>query len=193
MRATVHAVLGVAFLALPSAAQAPLTPAAPQVPVTVQLLVGNLQGTHELSLETEFKPALAYGGRITYWAMETVGIAVHALRSSPEVSTQDLSLSLQDPDIWLIGADLVVGTRLGIGGGRVMPYATVGLGTKRFGFEDPYYAPAVNFGGGLAVDFGTIGMFAEAGPVFSELHRLGFWEGQTDLMFGGGISVSLGA
>lgn len=192
MRAIANAILGAAVLALPTAAQAPMTPRTPQAPITAQLLVANIQGAHQLSLETEFEPALAYGGRLTYWPKETVGIGVHALRSSPDVSTRDLSLSLQDPDVWLIGADLMVGTRMGVGGGRAMPYLTVGVGTKRLGFDDPYYAPAVNFGGGVAVHFGRIGLFAEAGPVFSELHRLGFWEGQTDLMFGGGVSASLG-
>lgn len=191
MQRILYSLLGVALLAVPASGQGVPTTLDP-APITVDVAAGALQGANELARETRFDPSLAYGGSLTYWVEPALGVGVYALYSDRSVSTLDNVLSGQELDMWLLGADVTVRGHLRTAGRSLVPYMKAGLGTKRYGFDEAYYAPAASLKAGVALPLGRMGLFLEGGPVYSELHDMGFWEDQIDWLYGGGLSIPLG-
>lgn len=190
MRAFMWTLAFLGLAALPLAGQSSAGPGEDRL--TVSLMGGTLQGAEELSHDTDFEAGPVYGLGLTYWHRPWLGLRARGLRGTPRVRTEDFALSRLDPDIWLLSGEVVVRRPFLNQGRMIAPYLAGGIGAKRYGFEDPYHAPAVTVGGGVEVRMARYGVFAEATHVFSELHRIGFQEGTRDWALTGGVSLSLG-
>lgn len=189
MRESMWVSLILAFLAVPASGQDVPGPD----PYQVSVLAGALRGAGELESDTEFESGPAYGAAFTYWAEPWLGVRARALRADPGLSTGDFVLTrVGAPDVWLLGADFVLRRPFLNRGRTIAPYLAVGGGAKRYGFDDPYHAPAVQLGGGVEVSVAGFGVFGEATHVLSEFNRLGFQEGNADWVFAGGLSLSFG-
>lgn len=177
-------------LVVPAAAQT--HPFDYEAPVTFSVMAAGVAAADELARDTWFEPALGLGASATYWAAPSFGLRLRALRTEPSIRTDDPVLAGTDPDVWLLTGGLIARGHYHLLGRETLPYLRAELGTKRYAFDDPYHALAAELGAGVEFRAGRFGLFAEAGHVFSELHRMGFWENQRDWVYAGGLSVHLG-
>ena len=191
MRVLGCTLLSAALMATPAFGQELAGPVEP-ARFNLDVFVGRLQGATELAHETRFEPSPAYGAAFMYWIEPGLGIGVQGVYSDLEVDTDYQLLSRQEPEVWMLGVDVAVRGRLNAVGRTFLPYLEAGAGTKRYEFDDAYYAPAVSLKAGVRAPLGPLGLFLEGGPVYSEMHNLGFWDDQVDGTYGGGVSIRFG-
>ncbi len=96
------------------------------------------------TLQVELSTAGAFGGEVTYWLPGGLGIAGLVTYSSPEATSQDLSMGFPVPisfgnaDVLFFGGSLMYRPNLSGASSIVRPYFGVGAGARRVTFPtDP--------------------------------------------------------
>lgn len=166
--------------------------------VSIAVLGGGLTPVAEFSDGSQFLTGGTFGGALTLWPTESVGIRASVLRGKTEVdSNAGAGLNRQDPTVWYYTGDVI--GRPNIQALRQWgwsPYVFAGLGIKSYSFAAAKHIDktsdfAAQLGAGLEYRYGPAGLQLEARGVASPFKHLGYNDTQRDLVYTAGITLSL--